>query len=175
MDCSSVFQENCKQTAYVSKDEKKACDKTSVKDHNDFQLSESGLVINPKWPVIGASPDGVVSCICCGNGVLEIKCPYSHQNTHIQDAASQDSTFCLKKVDGSLRLDNSHTYYYQIQTQLFVCDVEYCDFCVCTFVEDDESKGLHFTLNVFIRMKHSGWNVFQKLNNSLNLPTSRNP
>ena len=101
------------------------------------------MVINPKWPVIGASPDGVVNCTCCGKGVLEIKCPYSHQNTHIQDAASQDRTFCLKEVDGSLQLDNSHAYYYQIQTQLFVCNVEYCDFCVCTFVEDDESKGLH--------------------------------
>ena len=140
------FSFSSKQTAYGSKNEKKARElyyKTSVKDHNDFQLSESGLVINPKWPVIGASPDGVVSCICCGKGVLEIKCPYSHQNTHIQDAASRDSTFCLKIVDGSLRLDNSHAYYYQIQTQLFVCDVGYCDFCVCTFVEDDESKGLH--------------------------------
>ena len=140
------FSFTSKQTAYGSKNEKKARElyyKTSVKDHIDFQLSESGLVINPKWPFIGASPDGVISCSCCGKGVLEIKCPYSHQNAHIQDAASQDSRFCLKKVDGSLRLDNSHAYYYQIQSQLFVCDVEYCEFCVCTFVEDDESKGLH--------------------------------
>jgi len=140
------FSFTSKQTAYGSKNEKKARElyyKTIVKDHIDFQLSESGLVINPKWPFIGASPDGVVSCLCCGKGVLEIKCPYSHQNTHIQDVVFQDSRFCIKEVDGSLRLDNSHAYYYQIQTQLFVCDVEYCDFCVSTFVEDDESKGLH--------------------------------
>ena len=40
-----------KQTAYGSKNEKKAREsysKVSVKNHNDFQLSESGLVINPK-------------------------------------------------------------------------------------------------------------------------------
>ena len=140
------FSFTSKQTAYGSKNEKKARElyyKTIVKDHIDFQLSESGLVINHKWPFIGASPDEIVSCLCCGKGVLEIKCPYSHQNTHIQDAASQDSKFCLKKVNGSLQLDSSHAYYYQVQTQLFVCDVEHCDFCVCTFVEDDESEGLH--------------------------------
>ena len=27
----------------------------------------------------------------------------------------------------------------QVQTQIFVCDVEYCDFCVCTFSGDEES------------------------------------
>lgn len=26
---------------------------------------------------MGASPDGIVNCVCCGKGVLEIKCPYS--------------------------------------------------------------------------------------------------
>ena len=60
------FSFSSKQTAYGSKNGKKARElyyKTSVKDYNDFQLSESGLVINSKWPVIGASPDGVVSCI----------------------------------------------------------------------------------------------------------------
>ena len=99
--CPEEFTFSSKQTAYNSKNEKKAPElyyKTSVKDHVDFKLSESGLVINPKWPVIGASPDGVVSCICCGKGVLAIKCPYGHQNMHIQDAASQDRTFCLRKL-----------------------------------------------------------------------------
>lgn len=42
-----------------------------------------------------------------------------------------------------LKLDNSHAYYYQIQTQLFVCDLNYCDFCICTFVEDHEEDSLH--------------------------------
>ena len=29
---------------------------------------------------IGASSDAVVSCSCCGKGVLQIKCPYSIAN-----------------------------------------------------------------------------------------------
>ena len=26
-------------------------------------------------------------------------------------------------------------YYFQVQAQMFVCGVQYCDFCVCTFPE----------------------------------------
>ena len=57
------FSFTSKQTACGSKNEKKAHElyyKTSVKDHIDFQLSESGLVINLKWPFIGTSPDGLL-------------------------------------------------------------------------------------------------------------------
>ena len=162
------FGFSSKQTAYGSKNEKKASEmyyKTTVKDHLDFKLSESGLVINPKWPFVGASPDGVVSCHCCGKGVLEVKCPYSHQNTDIQDAASQDNRFCLKKTDGFLQLNNSHAYYYQIQTQFLSVTLNTVTFVYAHLWKMMKVKA--FTLNVFIRMKHFGWSVFQKLNNSL--------
>ncbi len=33
-------------------------------------------------------------------------------------------------------MDTNHAYYYQVQTQLFLCDVEYCDFVVCTFSDE---------------------------------------
>ncbi len=35
-----------------------------------------GLVLSPDWPHLGASPDGVVACNCCGQGVLEVRCPF---------------------------------------------------------------------------------------------------
>jgi len=37
-------------------------------------------------------------------------------------------------------LDETHTYYHQIQTQLFVCEVDYTDFYVCTFATDSQDK-----------------------------------
>ncbi len=37
----------------------------------------SGIVINSSCPHMSASPDGIVNCDCCGEGVIEIKCPYS--------------------------------------------------------------------------------------------------
>ena len=33
--------------------------------------------INPAYPHLGALPDGIVSYDCCGEGVVEIKCPYN--------------------------------------------------------------------------------------------------
>ena len=45
--------------------------------HSSFQVQPAGLFVNPQYPYLGASPDGVVSCQCCGEGIIEIKCPYS--------------------------------------------------------------------------------------------------
>lgn len=36
-----------------------------------------------------------------------------------------------------------HAYYYQVQTQLHVCDVEFCDFVLCTFPETGEEMCMH--------------------------------
>ena len=75
-------------------------------------------------------------------GVVEIKCPYCHRGETVE-TASQDKQFCLiKNSHGKLALNHTHAYYYQIQSQLFVANVEYCDFCVCTFVEN-EQNDLH--------------------------------
>lgn len=107
--------------------------------HNDFDVCDSGLIINTQWPSIGATPDGRVSCTCCGKGIMEIKCPYSHKENTIEQALA-DNKFCLKKdSNGKLYLDPTHAYYYQVQTQLFVADVNYCDFCVCTFTHSQEN------------------------------------
>lgn len=39
----------------------------------NLKVSASGFVISEDYPFIGASPDGFVSCQCCGDGVLEVK------------------------------------------------------------------------------------------------------
>ena len=43
------------------------------KTHTSFTVSESGLVINACYSDLGASPDSVIMCACCGSGVLKIK------------------------------------------------------------------------------------------------------
>ena len=89
------------------------------KSHNYFAVDDVGLTLNPEWPHIGASPDGRVSCSCCGSGVIEVKCPYSQRNS----SNVEDKTFCLvMQSDGAaLQLNRSHAYYYQVQTQIFMC------------------------------------------------------
>ena len=84
-------------------------------------MSDSGLVINPEWPYIGASPDGLVKCDCCSKHTLGNKCPYSYCTETII-SASTNVNFRLKKDDnGDLYLDPEpeDAYYFQVRTQMF--------------------------------------------------------
>ena len=45
--------------------------------HQDYIISECGLVLDKIMPYIGASPDRLMPCSCCGNACIEINCPYS--------------------------------------------------------------------------------------------------
>ena len=73
------------------------------------KVHEFGLLKHPKIPFYGASPDGITA-----QGVmLEIKCPFK------------------RKIDGRI-VDQ---YFYQMQGQLEVCDLDECDFLECAFYE----------------------------------------
>ena len=98
-----------------------------------MSLEVCGLVINPKWPYIGASPDGRISCDCCGNVVLEIKCPYCSREGYLEETNIKDyKKFFMEKVNSVWSLKWCHPYYMQTQTHLAVSDVNYCDFIVFT-------------------------------------------
>ena len=45
--------------------------------HENLTIRDSGLIVNPNYPYIGASPAAIVECKCCGIRCLQIKCPYS--------------------------------------------------------------------------------------------------
>ena len=83
--------------------------------HTSFKVGKTGLHINPQYPHLGASPDGLISCACCGDVLLEIKCVYSKQNEHPEVIA--DSSFYLKPNEDGLKLPESHDYYHQVQGQ----------------------------------------------------------
>lgn len=38
----------------------------TARTYINFSVSQSGLVILPSYPFMGASPDGMVNCKCCG-------------------------------------------------------------------------------------------------------------
>ena len=77
--------------------------KSYSKNHDKFFVIKSGLILHPSYPFFGATPDGIVNCLCCGTGVLEIKCPFRCKDESFEDAANQGS-FCLGEADGSLKL-----------------------------------------------------------------------
>lgn len=96
--------------------------------HDNMQFEESGLHISLEHPYIAASPDGIVSCDCCGKGCIEIKCPFSLKDKPI----TEECEFLRIAEDGELHLDETHQYYYQVQTQMGVTKTEYCYFVVWT-------------------------------------------
>ena len=97
--------------------------------HRELKIKVSGFVISHQYPFIGASPDGLVSCLCCGPGLLEVKCPFNCKSVSLADAA-ESAKFCLELIDGKMQLKSTHTFFYQVQAQLLVCEAKYCDFVV---------------------------------------------
>lgn len=48
--------------------------------HEKAYLDPIGLHVDELYPFLGVSPDGLISCKCCGEGLIEIKCSYMYQN-----------------------------------------------------------------------------------------------
>jgi putative phage-type endonuclease len=86
-----------------------ACNIYKLKNYVD--VNEFGLLKhhNKDITYFGASPDGISEL----GIMLEIKCPYK------------------RKIDGNI----PEQYYYQIQGQLDVCNLNECDYLECKFVE----------------------------------------
>lgn len=115
--------------------------------HSNLKYCSSGLTVSTVYPFIGASPDGKVSCECCGDGLIEVKCTFKYRDViPIADTALSDSNYFLKKhpSSGEVILDRCHKYYYQVQAQLSICNFSYCDFICWTqkgiFVERIEKE-----------------------------------
>ena len=60
-----------------------------------------GLVVNPKWPWLGASPDGLIydNAEVSLYGAVEVKCPASKSGMSVLEACS-DKLFSLELVNG---------------------------------------------------------------------------
>ncbi|XP_069106379.1 uncharacterized protein [Argopecten irradians] len=107
-----------------------------------LSVSETGLTLLPSHPFIGASGDGKIIDTSMPQenniGVLEIKCPYSvngqlvneMQVHEIVEMGSND--FCLQKTEEGTRLRRSHCYYAQVQGEMAVMGITWCDFVVWT-------------------------------------------
>ena len=89
-----------------------------------------GLIISKTHPYLGASLDAIITNIdTCERWGVEIKCPSSKFNQPLQDVL-KDKSFYLRKKDGSICLKESHSYYYQIQGQMFCSQLKRVDFVV---------------------------------------------
>ena len=128
-------------TLYGSNHEQEAIQayKSRMSGHSGLNIKTCGLFVDLEAPYLGASPDALVHCTCCGLGVVEVKCPWSARDSEsLEEVAEQQKDFCLRKLTtGSLQLSTDHPYYLQCQLQLHITRRAYCDFVVW------HSAGLH--------------------------------
>lgn len=98
-----------------------------------MQIESCGLYVDKLTPWLAASPDGIVTDLSEANhskGCLEVKCSYVCEKRRVTDACRNVNGFCLTEVDGRIELSKSHMYFYQVQTQMHVTYLHWCDFCV---------------------------------------------
>ena len=96
----------------------------SIYEHmNDVKISEYGCIRHPTIHFLGASPDGIVTSVKRNlqllGRMLEIKCVWS------------------RIINGIPKND----YWMQVQLQLAVCNLEFCDFLEC-FIEETTDEEI---------------------------------
>ena len=96
---------------------------------NNIQVLECGVIISNAMPWLAASPDRRVIDKEFGYGLVEIKCPFTLRNLTPEEACSDPSFYC-HLIDGKPELKKDHHYYYQVQGQLGLSGLKWCDFVV---------------------------------------------
>ena len=119
------------------------------KKHQGLCVSKSGLVINTSWPHLGASPDGIRYCECCGKRVVEIKSLFSKRNLPPHIAASD----YIIKVNGKYQLKTETRWHYQIQGELATTCLKNADLIIYT------NKGI---LVIEVEFNMEFWNAMLK-------------
>lgn len=146
-------------------------------NHSNLRVKASGFIISLQNPQFGASPDGITSCDCCGVGCLEVKCPFVLKDGTIKISEfAKSKSSCLIRNGDSYSLMKSHSYYFQIQLQMYTAELPYCDFVIWSksslyverifydeeFCEEKILKALKFHENVIMPELLGKWFCKQK-------------
>jgi len=120
----------CRHGCSHEKDGRNSYALIQQQNHLEFRIDNAGFFVSSDNPYIGATPDGLVDCKCCGRGIVEVKCPFCLKDKTFDQMGSG---FCLGQSEsGQYFLKKDHQYFYQVQMQLFVTKAKYCDFVVWT-------------------------------------------
>ena len=103
------------------------------KNHQDLETRSCGLFLKRHNMFLSASPRLLVKCSCCGEGLVEIKCPYTCRNV----SPREKPPLFLKSEKDLLNLKPSQCYFTQIQEQRGVTGRKWCDLFVYS------KKGFH--------------------------------
>lgn len=121
-------------TEYGKREEDEAR-QTFVKEmqsiHKNFSCTAVGLVIDYRNPFFAVSPDGICKCDCCGEVMLETKCPYTlcKRKSTYEDLLKITDPY-IARNNNEYNVVTTHSYYYQMQLQMAICGINRCYFYV---------------------------------------------
>ena len=97
-------------------------------------VCECGIFLSSSFPYLATSPDGIISLDDTSFGLVEVKCPFKHWKSTIEEACG-DASFSLANTDSGVILEKTHAYYYQVTGQLALTGAQFCDFVVWTEID----------------------------------------
>ena len=102
--------------------------------HDNFNIKESGLIIRPDLPFLGASPDAISHCTCHGSGCVEVKCPFTLKDLKITEAVENGAKIGLRKSRWYMEARCKTQILLPSTAPAFCSSIEICRFChVVTF------------------------------------------
>lgn len=110
-----------------------------LKSHINFRVKTSGYFNIPEYVYLGASPDGLCKCDCCGEGLVEIK---------------------TRQTSSSNEVYPKHMYQMQQQMLLVLtyCQLEeiYCDYTIYRPGKDIYIKRIYPNQEIWQEIKEEG-------------------
>lgn len=98
--------------------------------HQELELYECGLLISPMLPYFAASPDSLIACDCHGEGCVVIKFLKIMESAESFDVLTQAPNHILNKNENDYSVEKTHDLYYQLQLQINVVELRYCDLII---------------------------------------------
>ena len=123
--CTSAMEKGRKWEEYAFNRYKTVME---IEGHCDLRVTKCGLVIS-KDVILGASPDGLVSCQCHGKGVLEIKnaTKFEHKDPNEKDVIDK-----IPYLERNGTMKRNHKYFSQVQFQMGIVGRSWCHLVVFT-------------------------------------------
>ncbi|CAC5403328.1 unnamed protein product [Mytilus coruscus] len=160
-------------------------------DYHDVMLNSSpgikvlktGFWVNKLWPELGCSPDGIVYDPNESNkyGLVEIKCPKLFKKIVPADVfksleqkviTNKDLyTACFSRPtsnDIKLELKTTHGYYFQIQFQLAITGLNWCDFVLWSNIGKPNIERIYRDDQLIVTMIGNITNFVEKCNRTRN-------
>ncbi|KAK3917476.1 Ubiquitin carboxyl-terminal hydrolase 8 [Frankliniella fusca] len=125
----------------------------------ELDVIQTGMWVNPMYPMLSCSPDGIVVDTNGFVKLLEIKCPAVLIGMDPSDfeklPQSQLRAFCLRKckTSGKILLKENHKYFYQVQMSMDILNLDKCDFVVYSKVNNKSC-----ILTIEVTYDESFWN-----------------